>query len=90
MLGAVLPQLFGLPILGDGPYFLRIAGMESTDSLIFLVAGIIGALLGIIFSSWLLTIIGRRKMILRTLLPLGLLWLGMGTAECFDSPVTAW
>ena len=90
MLGAVLPQLFGMPILGDGPYFLQIAGMESTDSLIFLVAGIVGAILGTIFSTWLLTFIGRRKLILGTLLPLALLWLGMGIAGCFSSPVTAW
>lgn len=90
MLGAVLPQLFGLPIRGDGPYFLQIAGMESTDSLIFLVAGIVGAILGTIFSTWLLTFIGRRKLILGSLLPLAFLWLGMGIAGCFESTFTAW
>ena len=90
MFTAVVPQLFGLPILGDGPYFLQIAGMESENSLIFLVAGIIGGIIGTIISMWLLTFIGRRKLILATLSPLAVLWLGMGIAGCFDSVASAW
>lgn len=76
MFAAVLPQLLGLPILGDGPYFLQIAGMDSENSLIFLIAGIVGGLIGTIISMWLLTIVGRRKLSLVTLAPLVLLWLG--------------
>ncbi|KAJ9610482.1 hypothetical protein H2200_005259 [Cladophialophora chaetospira] len=90
MFAAVLPQLFGLPILGDGPYFLQIAGMDSGNSLIFLIAGIVGGLVGTIISMWLLTIVGRRKLSLMTLAPVILLWLGMGIAGCFDSAVSPW
>ena len=76
MFAAVLPQLFGLPILGDGPYFLQIAGMESENSLIFLIAGIVGGLIGTFISMYLLTIVGRRKLSLVTLAPVIVLWLG--------------
>ncbi len=75
MFAAVLPQLFGLPVLGDGPYFLQIAGMESGNSLIFLIAGVVGGIIGTIISMYLLTIIGRRKLSLVTLAPVILLWL---------------
>ena len=90
MLVAVLPQLFGLPILGDGPYFLQIAGMDSENSLIFLISGIVGGLFGTIGSMWLLTVVGRRKLSLVTLAPLILMWLGMGIAGCFDSAASTW
>jgi hypothetical protein len=76
MFAAVLPQLFGLPILGDGPYFLQIAGMDSENSLIFLISGIVGGLLGTFISMWLLTVVGRRRLSLATLAPLIFLWLG--------------
>lgn len=88
--GAVVPQLFGLPILGDGAYFLQVAGMSSGRSIIFLVVGIVCGLIGNIISLWLLTFVGRRKLILITLAPLILLWLGMGIAGCFSAIAVAW
>ncbi|KIW65451.1 hypothetical protein PV04_07710 [Phialophora macrospora] len=90
MFAAVMPQLFALPILGDGPYFAQIAGMDSDVSLIFLISGIAGGLLGTIISMWLLTVVGRRRLSLITLAPLIFLWLGMGIAGCFDSAVSPW
>jgi MFS family permease len=76
MFAAVMPQLFALPILGDGPYFIQVAGMDSENALIFLISGIVGGLLGTIISMWLLTFVGRRKISLITLAPVTLLWLG--------------
>ncbi|OCT49090.1 sugar transporter [Cladophialophora carrionii] len=90
MFAAVMPQLIGLAILGDGPYFLQIAGMDSDDSLIFLISGIVGGLLGTIVSMWLLTFVGRRRLSIITLAPVIFLWLGMGIAGCFDSAVSPW
>jgi hypothetical protein len=83
--GAMIPQLFGLPILGDGPYFLQIAGVDDDTSLIFLITGIVVAIIGTGISMWLLTRFGGRRLILFTLAPLFVLWLGMGIAGCFDS-----
>lgn len=88
--GSVLPQLFGLPILGDGPYFLQKAGMEDSTSFIFLLTGILCGITGTIISMWLLTFIGRRKLVLNTLLPLTGLWLVMGIAGTIQAKFSAW
>lgn len=88
--GSVLPQLFGLPILGDGPYFLQKAGMEDTTSFIFLLTGILWGITGTIASMWLLTFIGRRKLVLNTLLPLTGIWLVMGIAGTITAKWSAW
>lgn len=90
MFGAILPQLWGLPILSDGPYFLQQAGMESSTSLILLVSGIVCGIVGNLASMWVLTVVGRRKLLLAPLIPLAVLWLAMGIAGCFQSIVTAW
>ncbi|KEF59050.1 uncharacterized protein A1O9_03893 [Exophiala aquamarina CBS 119918] len=90
LFSAVLPQLFGLPILGDGPYFLQIAGMEASNSLIFLIAGSVGGLLATLISMSLFTRIGRRRLMILTLAPVVVLWLAMGVAGCFDSKVVPW
>lgn len=90
MFAAILPQLFGLPILSDGPYFLQQAGMQSETSLIFLLSGIACGIVGNAVSLWLLTVVGRRKLVLAPLIPLAVLWLAMGIAGCFQSIVTAW
>lgn len=87
---AILPQLFGLPILGDGPYFLQKAGMDDTPSFIFLLVGLIFGVIGTITSMWLLTFVGRRKLVLASLLPLTFLWLGMGIAGSIESTFSAW
>lgn len=90
LFSAVLPQLFGLPILGDGPYFLQIAGMKARHSLIFLIAGSVGGLLATLISMSLFTRIGRRRLMISTLAPVVVLWLAMGVAGCFDSKVVPW
>jgi len=90
VLGSILPQLFGLPILGDGPYFLQKAGMDSGNSLIFLITGVVAGIIGNVISMWILTVVGRRKLILAPLIPLAVLWGAMGVAGCFNSIVTGW
>ena len=90
VLGSILPQLFGLPILGDGPYFLQKAGMDSDNSLIFLITGVVAGIIGNVISMWILTVVGRRKLILAPLIPLAVLWGAMGVAGCFKSVVTGW
>lgn len=90
LFSAILPQLFGLPVLADGPYFLQIAGMKARNSLIFLIAGVIGGLIANLISMWLLTRVGRRRLMITTLAPLVVLWLGEGIAGCFNSDVSPW
>jgi len=90
ILGSVLPQLFGLPVLGDGPYFLQKAGMEDSTSFIFLLTGILCGITGTIISMWLLSFIGRRTLVLYTLLPLTCLWGVMGIGGTIQADFAAW
>jgi len=90
LFSAVLPQLFGLPILGDGPYFLQIAGMKARHSLIFLITGAVGGLIATLISMPLFTRIGRRMLMISTLAPVVLLWLVVGVAGCFSSKTVPW
>ncbi|KAK5047094.1 hypothetical protein LTR84_007037 [Exophiala bonariae] len=86
----IIPQLFGLPILGDGPYFLQVTGMNSRNSLIYLMTGIAGGIVSTIISMWLLTRFGRRPLSLVTPTILSFLWLGMGVAGCFEAEPVPW
>jgi hypothetical protein len=86
----VIPQLFGLPILGDGPYFLQVTGMNSRNSLIYLMTGIAGGIVSTIISMWLLTRFGRRQLALATLAILSFLWLGMVITGCFKAEPVPW
>lgn len=90
ILGSIIPQLFGLPILGDGPYFLQQAGMDSGTSQIFLISGVVAGVIGTAISLWIVARVGRRKLILYPLIPLAVMWGAMGVAGCFNSIVTAW
>lgn len=90
LFAAIIPQLFGLPVLGDGSYFLQIAGMKARNSLIFLISGVIGGLIGNFISMWLLTRAGRRRLMITTLTPLVALWLVLGIIGCFESAATPW
>ncbi|KIX10098.1 uncharacterized protein Z518_01179 [Rhinocladiella mackenziei CBS 650.93] len=90
ILAAVLPQLFGLALLGDGPYFMQMVGQGSSESIIFLIIGIVLGIIGSLVDMWLTTVTGRRKLILTTLLIITLLWLGMGICGSFDTPVVPW
>lgn len=90
LLAALLPQLFGLPVLGDGSYFLQIAGMKARNSLIFLISGVLGGLIANVVSMWLLTRTGRRRLMMITLAPLIPLWLTLGIVGCFESDASPW
>lgn len=87
---SALPQLFGLPLLANASYFLQIAGMGSTNSLIFLILGIGLGLIGNVVSLWVLNRFGRRFLSLATLGTAMGLWLAMGIAGCFTGPITIW
>ncbi|OAP60368.1 hypothetical protein AYL99_05370 [Fonsecaea erecta] len=89
-LANMLPQLFGLSLLGDASYFIQIIGMSAQNALLFLQLGVGLGLLANIVSMWLVTKVGRRVLGLTTLTVSTVLWLGMGIAGCFDGVVVIW
>lgn len=87
---SAVPQLFGLPILGDGPYFLQIAGMADRASFLFLISGIVLGIFALCTNMWLSTRAGRRRLSLITLPIVACWWLGVGIAGNFQGTPGAW
>ena len=86
----VVPELFGLPLLGHVSYFLQIIGMEHDTSFILLIAGVVLGLLANIGSFWTLLRFGRRLLILITLAIVTVLWGSIGVAGCFTGSAVTW
>jgi len=65
-------------------------GMSEKASLLLLVLGIILGMVGNFVSIWSLSKFGRRPLILIGFGLTGLVWIGMGVANCFASEATLW
>lgn len=76
-----LPAIFGLALLAKASYFLQIVGMKASTSIIFLILGIVIGLLANVASIWIVARVGRRKLVIWSLLGASLLWLSMGVAN---------
>ncbi|KAJ5625946.1 MFS general substrate transporter [Penicillium lagena] len=90
MFGASMPVLFGTSLLVSASYFLQTLGMEAKDSLLMTVLGIALALVGNGVGVWLISCVGRRRLILVTLSITTVVWLSMGISGCFSGIATAW
>jgi SP family general alpha glucoside:H+ symporter-like MFS transporter len=87
----LVPTLFGLNLLSTASYFLQICGMDSSDSLIFLIAGVVAGLIANGISIWTLSRVGRRSISLSTLAISTVLFMAMGIAGIFpDASATPW
>ena len=85
-----LPNLFGLTLMAKASYFMQIVGMGATNSVLFLILGIVLGLLGNFGSIWVVSRFGRRVLTVNTLSVSAALWLGMGVAGCWRGVVTVW
>lgn len=90
LLSYASPQLWGLTLLANASYFMQTVGMSEKASLVLLVLGIILGMVGNFVSVWTLSKFGRRSLILLGFGLCGLVWIGMGVANCFESEVTIW
>ncbi|KAJ8112003.1 hypothetical protein OPT61_g5539 [Boeremia exigua] len=86
-----LPAIFGLPLLAKASYFLQLVDMKANISIIFLILGIVLGLLANCISVWVVARIGRRPLVISSLLVCAALWLSMGIANCFPiTPAVTW
>ncbi|KAF6788184.1 maltose permease (alpha glucoside transporter) [Colletotrichum sojae] len=90
MFASSLPNVFGLSLLSKSSYFVQMVGMKANLSVIVLILGIVCGLISNIVSVWILSKVGRRRLILSTLSILIVIWTAMGIAGCFSGPVTVW
>lgn len=86
-----LPAIFGLPLLAKASYFLQLINMKAKISIIFLILGIVLGLISNCVSVWIMARVGRRPLVIITLLISAALWLSMGIANCFKiTPAVTW
>lgn len=90
MFASSLPNIFGLSLLSKSSYFVQMVGMKANLSVIVLILGIVCGLISNIVSVWILSKVGRRRLILSTLSILIVIWTAMGVAGCFSGQVTVW
>ena len=77
-----LTAIFGLQLLAKASYFLQLINMKPGTSIIFLILGIVLGLIANIVSIWVMARVGRRPLVMVTLLIAALLWASMGIANC--------
>jgi MFS family permease len=86
-----LPAIFGLPLLAKASYFLQLINMKANISIIFLILGIVLGLISNCVSVWVMSRVGRRSLVLVSLVISSALWLSMGIANCFTiTPAVTW
>ncbi|KAH7065806.1 major facilitator superfamily domain-containing protein [Paraphoma chrysanthemicola] len=86
-----LTAIFGLQLLAKASYFLQLINMKPGTSIIFLILGIVLGLIANVISIWVMARIGRRPLVVITLLISALLWASMGIANCTKIvPAVTW
>lgn len=85
-----LPMIWGLKLLSLVSYFIQIVGMREDLSLIMLIAGIVIGIFANVASLWTLKSIGRRKLIVWTLVGAAVVWASIGVAGCFEGDAVVW
>ena len=86
-----LPAIFGIPLLAKASYFLQLINMKANISIIFLILGIVLGLIANCVSVWVMARVGRRPLVIVSLVISGLLWLSAGIANCFKiTPAVTW
>ena len=80
-----LSQMIGATFIANAPYFMITAGLSPTNTAMMVELGIGFALISSAITFWLMTFIGRRKMILSGVALATLLFLIMGIAGSLPS-----
>lgn len=90
LFASTIPELFGLPLFGHTTYFIELLGMKAGTATTWYICGALGGFVFSFLGFYLLTRVGRRRMLVLGLTPIALLWLAMGIAACFPSTSIAW
>lgn len=91
MFANALTAIFGIQLLAKASYFLQLINMKASNSIIFLILGLVLGLLANVVSIWVVSRVDRRPLVIITLLIASLLWASMGVANCFKiTPAVTW
>jgi MFS family permease len=81
---------FGLSLLSDVSYFLQRVGMDSSKSVLFLIAGIVVGLFANFAATWTVSHIGRRKLTVTSFIVAAGFWGFMGFLGIKQFSWTQW
>jgi hypothetical protein len=87
---AVVPELFGLPLLSTASYFMQTIGMDTNVSLIFIIIGVVLGIVSNVLAFWILTAVGRRPLLITGLSIASVLWLSVAIAGFFSTSASIW
>jgi len=84
-----LNNMIGIPIVSNGPYFMVKAGLSPTKVSMMIEIGIAFGMISSIYTFFLMTRFGRRKIIFTSVGVAAVFLLMMGIAGCFPSNTSA-
>jgi len=87
---AVVPELFGLPLLATASYFLQTIGMDTKTSLVFVIVAVALGIVSNVSAFFILTAVGRRPLLLVGLGIATSLWLSVGISGFFSTSGSIW
>jgi MFS family permease len=90
MFSSLVPQIFGITILGKASYFIQLVGMDPDMSLMVLIIGIVAGFLANLTSVWLISRFERRVLSLSSLAALSVIWCSMGISGLWSGTATIW
>lgn len=77
-LASCMSSFFGLDLLSNASIFLKSAGMDSSTSLLFMMIGIVAGMAANMGGIWMVSRVGRRRLILVSLAFVAMCWGVMG------------
>ncbi|QDS72055.1 hypothetical protein FKW77_002654 [Venturia effusa] len=88
--GNILPQLFGLTLLGNASYFLQLLGLDAHRSISLLQVGIAIGLVANLIGIWTIGKFNSTMLMFSTLAASGILFLGISIAGFWYGVVPLW
>jgi SP family general alpha glucoside:H+ symporter-like MFS transporter len=86
----ILQQLVGIALLSNAAYFLQMAGMSATYSLMVNQVGVTANIVACIISWFSVRVYGRRQLILFSVILDAAVWLAMGISGLFNNSTAKW
>ncbi|QKX54832.1 uncharacterized protein TRUGW13939_01921 [Talaromyces rugulosus] len=81
----LIPEFFGLPLLGHSSYLLEVIGMDAGKATTYFIGGVVASIITNFIAFWLMSRVGRRPMLIYSLAVITILWITIGIVGCFNS-----
>ena len=87
---SIVQQFLGITFVANGTYFMILAGLSPSSSIMVLEISLGLGLLANIIAWFLASTVGRRRTFVGCAIWLGVLWVSVGVAGCFTTQAALW